>query len=118
MSSQVLTKRPVKAESEQLLGKPLKRKEDLRLLTGKSRFVDDIKFPGMLHASVLRSSYAHARIKRVDYSKALELPGVRLCLASKDLPKSALLPTMENQDGTKVERGVLASDEVSFAGEP
>ncbi|MDG6995752.1 MAG: xanthine dehydrogenase family protein molybdopterin-binding subunit [Nitrososphaerota archaeon] len=119
MSSQVLTQRVAKSEANLVLGKPLKRKEDLRLLTGKSKFVDDIKMPNMLHASVLRSSYAHARIKNIDYTRALQSSGVRLVLSAKDLPeKSSKLSTIGNQDGSKIERFVLASEEVSYVGEP
>ena len=119
MSSQVLTQRIAESETTHVLGMPLRRKEDLRLLTGRSRFVDDIKLPNMLHASVLRSPHAHARIVRVDYSEARESKGVRLVLSAKDLPKSSsYLPTMENQDGSKVIRYVLASEEVSYVGEP
>ena len=48
------------------VGQPVKRFEDPKLITGRGAFVDDIKLPDMLHAAVLRSPYAHARIKSVD----------------------------------------------------
>lgn len=47
-----------------VVGTPLKRKEDPRLLTGNGRFSDDIQLPGMLHAAILRSPHAHAKIKK------------------------------------------------------
>ena len=58
------------------VGQPLKRFEDPRLITGQGSFVDDMKLPGMLHACVLRSPHAHARIRSIDVSAARDLPGV------------------------------------------
>ena len=52
------------------------RKEDARFLRGKGNYVDDVKLPGMLHAAVLRSPYAHARIKSIDTTEAKRVPGV------------------------------------------
>ncbi len=51
-------------------GKPIKRNEDPRLLTGQALFTDDVHLPGMTNAAFLRSDYAHARIKSLDLSKA------------------------------------------------
>src|SRR5579883_3298257 len=78
-----------------LLGAPIKRLEDRRFLTGQGQFVDDIHRPGMLHAAVLRSQYAHARIRKVDISKAQALPGVHLVLTANDLgPAGGPLPLL------------------------
>ena len=56
-----------------LIGMRIKRREDPRLLTGKGTFVDDLRpLPNIQHAAVLRSPYAHARIRRVDVARALE----------------------------------------------
>ena len=52
------------------------RKEDARFIQGKGNYVDDIKLPGMLHMDIVRSPLAHARIKRIDKSEALKVPGV------------------------------------------
>lgn len=52
------------------LGVSLKRKEDIRLLTGNGQFTDDIEKPGMLHLAIVRSPHAHARIVNIDASKA------------------------------------------------
>lgn len=65
-------------------GQPLLRKEDARLLTGQGRFIDDIVMPGMLHAVVLRSPHAHARLVSVDAAPALSLPGVAAVLTGRD----------------------------------
>jgi len=62
--------------STRSFGEPVKRNEDGRLLTGQALFIDDIELPGMLHAAFLRSQVAHARIKKIDFSKALQRPGV------------------------------------------
>jgi carbon-monoxide dehydrogenase large subunit len=106
-------------EQRVLLGKPLRRKEDPRLLTGTSKYVDDIKLPGVLYGAVLRSSYAHAILKRIDPSDALALPGVKLILTSKDLLEfGSSLPVEETDNGEKIKRPILASDEVSYVGEP
>ena len=58
------------------IGSPLRRKEDLRLLTGKGRFSDDFSLPGQSHAAMVRSPYPHARILRIDADAAVAMPGV------------------------------------------
>ena len=54
----------------QTIGQPLRRKEDLRLLTGSGRYSDDLNLPGQAYAFVLRSPHAHARIRKVDTAAA------------------------------------------------
>ncbi len=68
-----------------LFGAPIKRREDPRLLAGQGCYIDDLALPGMLHAAVLRSPYAHARIRRLDVSAARALPGVFAALTAADL---------------------------------
>jgi len=58
------------------IGQPLPRSEDARLLTGRGQFSDDFCFPGQAYAALVRSPYAHARIVRIDGSKARKMPGV------------------------------------------
>lgn len=123
MTWQVLTTRPAdtspEQETVQLVGLPLRRKEDPRILSGRSRYVDDIKLPNMLHGAVLRSVYAHAKIKSLDLSQAISSPGVHQIFTFKDVPKEcSLLPVSETKDGITIERPVLARDEVCFVGEP
>ena len=67
------------------IGQPLRRREDLKLLAGKGRYVDDVRLPGMLHMAILRSPHAHAQINSVDLSAAKVAPGVRLVLSGKAL---------------------------------
>ena len=56
------------------IGAPIRRKEDVRFLTGKATFVDDVKLPNMHHAAILRSPHAHAKIVSIDSSQALAIP--------------------------------------------
>jgi carbon-monoxide dehydrogenase large subunit len=66
-------------------GMPVARKEDPRFLTGSATYIDDIDLPAMQHAAILRSPYAHARIRSIDTSKAAALQGVSLVLTYRDL---------------------------------
>src|SRR5215813_14724063 len=67
------------------VGRPLKRFEDPRLVTGQGSFVDDLQLPGMLHAVVLRSPHAHARILSLDVAPVRALPGVAAVLTTSDI---------------------------------
>src|SRR6202049_1921047 len=71
--------------STRTFGEPIKRNEDRRLLTGQALFIDDVELPGMLHAALLRSQVAHARIRKIDVSKALQRPGVVAAYVASDL---------------------------------
>src|SRR5581483_3185878 len=62
------------------------RHDGLDKVTGRARYGADLTMPGLLHGKVLRSPYAHARIVRIDASKALALPGVKAVVTSADLP--------------------------------
>lgn len=103
-----------------LLGRPLKRKEDRRFLIGSSLFVDDVKMPLTLHAHVVRSPYAHARIDSIDFSRALLMPGVHRIFTGSDIAtKLGSLPIASASDNRKiVPRPALASDVVNYVGEP
>ena len=72
------------------IGQPVRRVEDQRFLTGRSRFVDDIQLPHMLHGAVVMSPHAHARIKNISFEKALKIPGVHLVLTGADATKENL----------------------------
>ncbi|GIW35314.1 MAG: hypothetical protein KatS3mg072_2647 [Meiothermus sp.] len=62
--------------ADKLFGKAMKRVEDPRFITGTGNYTDDMTLPGMVHAAMVRSPYAHARIKKIDVSKARSYPGV------------------------------------------
>lgn len=69
-----------------VVGKPQPRVEAAEIVSGRAKYTHDINLPGMLYAKTLRSPYAHARIVRIDTSRAEALPGVKAVLTHKDLP--------------------------------
>ncbi len=69
------------------IGKPSQRKDAIDIVTGRARYIDDIKLPGMLTGKVLRSPHPHAIIKKIDTEKAKELPGVKAVLTYRDIPE-------------------------------
>jgi carbon-monoxide dehydrogenase large subunit len=106
--------------TQRYVGQAMKRKEDPRLVSGTSTYVDDVVLPGMLHMAVTRSIHAHARIKRVDTSKAQKLPGVVAVVTGEEvaahcgpIPCVASLPNMKN-----AQQPLLAMGKVRFVGEP
>src|SRR5229473_3503284 len=58
------------------MGHSMKRKEDPRFIRGRGNYVDDIQLPGMLHMDIVRSPFAHAKIKSINADKAMKVPGV------------------------------------------
>jgi len=73
------------APASTAMGQPVRRKEDLRLLTGRGRYSDDLNLPGQAYAAMLRSPHAHARILSIDSSAALKVPGVLAVYTGADL---------------------------------
>jgi aerobic carbon-monoxide dehydrogenase large subunit len=101
-------------------GARIKRTEDPRLLTGQGRYVDDIDLPGMLHAAVLRSPHAHARIRAIDVGDVLAIDGVLNVLTYEDLDLPGertplLIPHAALTHGRT--QHVLARDQVNYVGE-
>lgn len=98
-------------EKLQGMGTSMLRKEDAKFIRGQGNYVDDIKMPGMLFGALVRSPYAHARIKGIDKSKALASPGVVAVLTADDLKPVNLhwMPTV----GGDVQ-AVLADQKVHF----
>src|SRR5438309_4370145 len=78
------------------MGHSMKRKEDPRFSRGKGNYVDDIQLPGMLHMDIVRSPFAHAKIKSIDASRALKIPGVLAVITGETLAKYNLhwMPTL------------------------
>ncbi|MFL5625963.1 MAG: molybdopterin cofactor-binding domain-containing protein [Ktedonobacteraceae bacterium] len=102
------------------IGAPVVRREDERLLTGKGRFVDDLHPPGCLHAAVLRSPYAHARIISIDAEAARALPGLVAVLTPVelgDLNRSFSLPVPHPKLRARTPTP-LAREKVRYSGEP
>src|SRR6516164_7898879 len=80
-------------------------------VTGRTQYVPDVQIPNLLHARLLRSPHAHARIKRIDVSRARALPGVRAVLTAADVP--------ELKPGAKTRaHALLAIDRAVFFGQP
>jgi 2-furoyl-CoA dehydrogenase large subunit len=105
--------------SPKWVGVPLKRKEDPRFLTGQGHYTDEVRLPGMFHAALLRSPYAHARIKGYRLSKARAAKGVVFILTGEDVarlgsPTSNMLP--EPYSG--IRDYCMAVGKVRYAGEP
>src|SRR5918996_525326 len=106
------------------VGQPVKRFEDPKLITGRGSFVDDIKLPGMLHAAVLRSPYAHARILSIDVSAARNLPGVVAVLTGADIagvlpdiPTRAMSGERAVDELRPPEHPLLAKDKACYVGQ-
>jgi 4-hydroxybenzoyl-CoA reductase subunit alpha len=72
------------------IGKSLPRVDGVAKATGQAVFASDVSFPGMLHACILRSPYAHAVIKNMDTSRAEKLPGVKAVVTGKEAPEVGL----------------------------
>ncbi len=108
-----------------LIGKRVVRNEDPRLLTGHAQFVDDVRLPGMLHAAFLRSEYAHARLLKVDVSKARQHEGVVAVFTAEDMGKDwfpgpplvSPPPTVKDVIFHSRRQVPLAKDKIRHAGE-
>ncbi len=112
----------IASRAKRTFGVSVSRLEDLALLTGTARFVDDIDAPGMLHAAFVRSSHAHARIRGIDTSAASLAPGVRVILTLDSLRpylKTTHLVTALPSPSFRenLHRPVLAWEEATYVGE-
>jgi aerobic carbon-monoxide dehydrogenase large subunit len=107
------------------IGQAVRRVEDQRFLTGAGRYVDDITLPAMCHGVVLLSPHAHARIKKVDTTRAKAAPGVLLVLTAADLANeklgsftSAMMPEdIGAPKGHRTHQQLLTGDKVRFVGD-
>src|SRR5690242_6326901 len=114
------------------IGDPVRRKEDLRLVTGRGCYSDDFNFPGQVYAAALRAPHAHALIRRIDTAPAREIPGVIAVLTGADAGEDGLNPiphlatagtppdiVLHNSDGSPVPvapHHVLPTDRVRHVG--
>ena len=99
----------------QWIGKDVPRLEDPKLLAGRATYTDDVRLPGMLHAAVLRSPHPHARIKRIDTSRARALAGVFAVVTGEDAKE--LTNPLPAFCAEPVVQYALAVDRVRFVGE-
>ena len=114
------------------IGDPVRRKEDLRLVTGRGCYSDDFNFPGQVYAAMVRSPHAHARIRSIDTAEARAMPGVLAVLTGQDAladglkriphlaaPGTAPDIVLKNRDGSPVPAAphhVLPADRVRHVG--
>src|SRR5918912_3080047 len=89
------------APTTDLIGAPIKRVEDPRLVTGSARFLDDLKLPGMAYVAILRSPYAHARIGAIRTEAAAAAPGVVGVFTGADFAQLNPLPCAWQAGGTE-----------------
>src|SRR6266516_1794219 len=103
------------------MGQRIRRREDPRLITGSSTYVDDLKLPGTLYMAVVRSPHAHARVKSVNLAPARSLPGVVAAFSAADIADAVTGPLPLEVDmpmlfpGANIpKRGPLATDKVRY----
>ena len=94
-----------------IVGKPITRIEGVGKVTGKTVYADDMKLPRMLHAKLLGSPHAHARIKSIDASKARNYPGIAAVITAAELP-----PFRKSESDRR--HAIFAVDETLFYGQP
>ena len=104
-----------------LFGSGIRRREDPRLITGRASYTDDIKLPGMVHAAILRSPYAHANITSIDTSAAVCQPGVIAVYTGGDIeghlnpiPCAWLIP---DSNLVTPDHPAIAKDKVRYVGD-
>ena len=107
--------------SAKIFGSGIRRREDPRLITGTATYTDDLTLPGMVHAAMLRSPHAHARITRIDVGRASQAPGVLAVFTGKDVgdrlkptPCAWLLPSANLKIAAYP---AIASDMVRYVGD-
>jgi aerobic carbon-monoxide dehydrogenase large subunit len=90
----------IDGQQRHAIGVAMKRKEDPRFIRGRGRYLDDIKLPNMLYLALVHSPYPHARIKSINKSAAMALPGVKAVITGEDLDAAKLewLPTFHGYD--------------------
>src|SRR5215831_18063681 len=105
-----------------MLGLPIKRGEDPRLVSGSGAYLEDLVLPGLVHLAFARSPHAHARLTGIDVSAAREMPGVLAIFTAADA--DAVLPVDLPGDWPPFGEGdhqppnkILARDKVRFVGE-
>src|SRR5215472_8179130 len=99
------------------LGRSIERVEDAALLTGRGRYIDDLGVPpGTLHAAILRSSHAHAKIRAIDTAAAAAAPGVATVITGTEVAarSSPLVPVLR----LPIEGWPIAVERVRYVGEP
>ncbi|WP_213454349.1 xanthine dehydrogenase family protein molybdopterin-binding subunit [Rhizomonospora bruguierae] len=114
--------RPVEATpgKQPMIGAPVRRREDRRLITGQGRYLDDLELPGAYEAAFVRTPHASARIRSIDTTAAARLPGVIGIWTGADLPElvKPIPPKVSNPLLRDMPRYPLPPERVHFVGEP
>jgi 4-hydroxybenzoyl-CoA reductase subunit alpha len=97
-----------------VIGGRHRKLDSIQKATGQAIYADDIQLPRMLHAKILRSPYAHARIKSIDFSEALKLPGVVAVLQGTEMPtRYGVIPWTEDEQALVTDKARYVGDEVA-----
>jgi carbon-monoxide dehydrogenase large subunit len=109
-----------KPAGNRLIGSPVERMEDWRFLRGRGEFVDDVKRGATLHAAILRSSIAHGRIRSIDTSNAVQLPGVHAVITAADISVVPVIAMRQEllPEYVHFQQPVIAHGKVRYVGEP
>ena len=99
------------------VGRSERRVDSVKLATGRGTFVDDIALPGMLHARILHSPHAHARIARIDAEHARAMPGVAAVLTHQDVPRVPYTTAGQGWPEPSPYDAVMLDDKVRFVGD-
>ena len=107
--------------SSRIFGSGIKRREDPRLITGQAKYTDDLTLPGTVHMAVVRSPYAHAKIKRIDTKKAATMPGVLAVFTGQQMKEAGFGPipcawVVPNSNTKTPPYPPIATDTVRYAG--
>ena len=111
---------PTQSATNAFVGSPIERVEDLRFLTGRGQYIDDLASVHALHAVVLRSSVAHGRIRAIDAKAALARPGVHAVITAADIGDVPRIPLRQEPLPAlkRYEQPIIASEKVRYVGEP
>jgi len=100
-------------ERETLIGKRIPKMDAPEKASGKTRYIHDIDLPGQLWGKILRSSRVHARIKRIDVSKAKALPGVHVVITAADIPDQRPIGVNKDHPALKGDKVRCIRDEIA-----
>ena len=111
---------PTPRATNAFIGSPIERLEDLRFLTGRGQYVDDLAGDSVLHAVILRSSVAHGLIRSIDTKAALARPGVHAVITAADIGDAPTIPLRHDvlPAFRRYEQPIIANGKVRYVGEP
>ena len=111
---------PTRRATNAFIGSPIERLEDLRFLTGRGQYSDDLTDERMLHAVFLRSAIAHGRIRKIETAVALARPGVHAVITAADIGEIPTIPLRHDPlpSSKFYVQPIIAAEKVRFVGEP